>query len=254
MREKQWEQEIKEILKKNQGPEIQEKRRRGTIEFVTEQMKKQTLMTKKSYFTRILEEAAFISPMTWAMQAILFVFFASRKIVNLDVLSILAPLVGIIGITEILKSYSHNVWEVETVCRYDLRQLMGMKMLIIGITDFLILISMIAIVGETGETLVRSLFFILVPFHLSNGIYLAIMKVMNRKCSNTILIMAGILCAFLVSIGKTYFTVSIEIKEVLSNSIFLVFSIIVSFLFMIGMGYWFLKNIKENTICFRIDL
>ena len=54
---------------------------------------------------------------------------------TLLVLSACAPLPGVIGLIELLRSWQSGMWELEEACRYHLQQIQGMRLLVLGITD-----------------------------------------------------------------------------------------------------------------------
>ena len=108
-----------------------------------------------------------------------------------------APIIGIVGFTEIMRSYRQNMWELEQACRYNLRQLMGMRLLIFGIVDSLVACG-VAIMGiGAGIRTWELLFFFFIPQILSDCVYLYLMARFRRRFQGTALLGAAVLMTFL---------------------------------------------------------
>ena len=85
-------------------------------------------------------------------------------------------------------------------CRYDLRSIFSIKLLIFGIVDFALLLLAAVVAGrETGEPFFTALSAVIVPFSLSNSLYLLMISRLRRRCSSYLLMGTGV---FLVILQK----------------------------------------------------
>ena len=109
--------------------------------------------------------------------------------------SAMIPFLGVICVPELTKSFSLGMWELEQSCCFHLRKLMAAKMAVMGIVDGVFLIFLMAAVGNRGSGLSGAVLAVLVPFLLSNAVYLWLFRVLKRHCSGYVLTAAGICMA-----------------------------------------------------------
>lgn len=198
------EQELKIFLEKASSRiEVDPDRRGQSIKEVTEQMMHTRLINKQSFMTILIAQTAYISPFTWGAECfILMVTLYFSTTINFDVgyiveMAIIAPFIALVGCSEFSRSFSSEMWELEEVTRYGLKKLMGMKFLIIGCID-LILISVISIILGSqyhNTEMVGSM--MLLFFNLSTAINLLLMKLLDKKCTNLVLFTASLLMSYL---------------------------------------------------------
>lgn len=104
-------------------------------------------------FRRIINVISYISPLFWCIQAAIFLIFI---LIDYDKFSYLPliPIVAVTALCEILKNAYFEMWELERACKYDLRSLLVLKLLITGVIDFMLLITAVFIgKGEINELL-----------------------------------------------------------------------------------------------------
>lgn len=197
------EEEISVFLKSAEKPAIEEERKKKSLELLRLERKNMHFTLHRSYGKRVLEQAAYISPAAWVFQGILVLVLG--MILNdpyivkdgvLASLAVCAPIVGVIGFTEILRSYQRNMWELEQACRYNLRQLAGMRLLIFGIADFLAVAVVVAGGISNGFQAEELLLFFLIPQLLSDCVYLYLMARFRRRFQGTVLLGAAVGIAF----------------------------------------------------------
>lgn len=96
---------------------------------------------------RIFNQFRYISSLLWmaeSVSAILCILIISQINVNTDItlalssLSFIMALLGIVGFPELCKSFSYQMWELEQSCKYNLRQLVSLKLFIIGMIDLVL--------------------------------------------------------------------------------------------------------------------
>ena len=88
------------------------------------------------------------------------------------------------------------MWELEQACRYNLRQLMGMRIIIFGIADTLAACG-VAVMGlGAGVQAWELVFFYFIPQILSDCVYLYLMARFRRRFQGTALLGSAVLMAF----------------------------------------------------------
>ena len=201
---------LQALLNQNM-PMVDETKRKQTIEIARQIIHERHFnIIKKSLFQRIVEQIGFISHTMWIVQlcSISFLCWIIISLSNKDtqinsilaMITCLVPLVALIGMPELCRSFKYGMWEIEQSCVYNLRQLLSMKLIIIGFADLLIASMLIGLFGleQDGGYLTLSVY-ILVPFIISNMCYLLVFNFMRQRNSNYILTTIGIAlgCVFL---------------------------------------------------------
>jgi len=201
-KEREMEKEIRAFLAGIRQPEIEEERKRQSLALFRQQRKRLRFTGKKPYAQRLWEQAAYISPGAWLGQGgvvllmgFAFHFFYWGKGDILVTLAACAPLFGLIGFTEVMKSYQKDMWELEQSCRYNLRELAAMRLLIFGLVDLVLVAVIFAMglcIGIRADLLIL---FFLVPVLLSDSIYLRLMERFRKGFGAMVPAGAGILMA-----------------------------------------------------------
>lgn len=196
------EEEIRAFLRSTAQPEIDWERKRQDLEFLRMERRRLRIPSKKPYGQRVLEQMAYLSPAVWLIQGALVLILGwtfcvgDRKGILINLL-FCAPIVGIVGFTEIMRSYRQNMWELEQACRYNLRQLMGMRLLIFGIVDTLVACG-VAVMGlGAGIGIWELLMFFFIPQLLSDCVYLYLMTRFRRRFQGITLLGAAVCMSLL---------------------------------------------------------
>lgn len=195
-------EELKNLFQSVPLPEIDRDRKEKTIKAVLDSRQEVRGLTHITYLERLFTMAGYISPMVWITQAVIcmvcgLTLFLYPDDTFLECCAVVTPLLGCVGFVEIQKDYTCHMWEMEKSCRYDLRQVLLMKMQITGGVDVLLLLLMAALGMGKGISLSEAALAVAVPFFLSASIYLGILFRTDRKISNYILIALGVLLAVL---------------------------------------------------------
>ena len=113
------EEEIRAFLRSTAQPEIDWERKRQALEFLRMERRRLRIPSKKPYGQRVLEQMAYLSPAVWLIQGALVLILGwtfcvgDRKGILINLL-FCAPIVGIVGFTEIMRSYRQNMWELDS--------------------------------------------------------------------------------------------------------------------------------------------
>ena len=99
------------------------------------------------WYRRIVNQFKYISPLLWFSQLLaigLCMLLISQIGSDTDLTAILSAisfivaLLGVVGFPEVCKSFSYQMWELEQSCKYNLRQIVAIKLSIIGTIDLII--------------------------------------------------------------------------------------------------------------------
>lgn len=129
------------------------------------------------WYKRIINQFKYISPLLWFSQ--LFVIGLCMLLIShigsdtdmtatLSAISFIVALLGVVGFPEICKSFSYQMWELEQSCKYNLRQLIAIKLTIIGTLDLLIILAITFFTClQTELPMWEMALYLFVPFNLA---------------------------------------------------------------------------------------
>lgn len=152
---------------------------------------------KATNFELYLSQIGYIRKRFWFLSVLLmigmillsFQFEQGEDIVSL--LSALLPLLTITGITEISKSISNNMEELEMSCKYNLGIITLIRLLVIGVFHFsILLLSLFLFKDQSGYDLFPYALYVISPFILS--CYLSLWFTNHLKSKDTIYICSGV--------------------------------------------------------------
>ncbi len=137
---------------------------------------------KLTYPEFVFSQIGYIRKRMWAISAFILlagIFTACvvpyREMVLLWVLSSLAPFLAVLTAAEISRSDIFGMSEIEAGCRFALPQVIGARMIILGICNFAVIAAAAVISGIFSPFgIARSALYILTPYVSVNGISLAI--------------------------------------------------------------------------------
>lgn len=191
--------ELKELLRSVGKQEIDSKRKEDTIRQVLAAGNNLRGMSRISIWQRMYTMAGYLSPWLWIIQAAIVVccayFVADIGKSILPTVASVVPLLVCIGFVEIQKGFACGMQELESVCRYDGRQVVLLKMMLIGSVDILVTFFLLVYSTEHGVALPQAVLCILVPYLLSCAMYFTVLLRTDRRASNVALFAAGIFLA-----------------------------------------------------------
>ena len=203
MRRHMEEQRLRKALRQYTMPVPRPEQKAMTKLLASKALANKPLTQGKPFLQRLRELAAYISPTTWILQAMVLLLVLSGLTGSngaqlFTTFSIVTPLLGIIGGCELIRSYGHNMWELEMSCRHNLRSIFAVKMLILGCVDFFVLGAAIFITGLSGTKFALTAVMILVPFNLSNSLYLWLIVKLRHRCTNYVLAGTGVFLSLIM--------------------------------------------------------
>lgn len=205
--DKHREKKLEAVLAKNKVPDIDRKIRQETLDRLCRAAEGMDMLSPAPFFKRLIRQAGFISPAVWAVQAAVILIFAAVMVQNFDmvssaiILSVTAPAMGLLLVVDVMRSYGSNMWEMETACRYDLRQVTAMRMCIIGGADLLVLAGGLCAFGMFKGSYWIFILYVLLPFFLISSLYMWELIRFSRKCSSFVLLSTGIVLEVIIVNG-----------------------------------------------------
>lgn len=245
------EKQLMDLLKRYQAPDMEQDRVEQLERRLRQELSCTFLTPEKRMLGGIWSQVGYISPVTWMFQ--LLILLAGAALVSMQTeealwlgMTVLVPLIGLVGVPELAKSFHCGMWELEESCFYNLREVMMMKMVIFGVADAVLLLAMLWMAGRGGMGLAESVVSILIPFNCSNAIYLELFRLLKRRCTGYVLAAAAFLTimVFLASgqVAPLMFAevtgLAVEKAAVLAGGI--------SLLALFGSGRHLLKHMKKE--------
>lgn len=195
------EEELRRMLLSAKNLKIDKIRKETDIRGILQSARNTRGLPRLSYWERVCAMAGYLSLWVWGMQAA--IILACGYLVCISdwrgsqmLFTMAAPLIGCIGCIEIQRGYSCGMWEMEKACRYDLRQVVLLKMQIMGGIDLAIVLCMVGYSKGLGTTLSGAVLTILVPYLLSSFVYFMLLCRMDRRISNYLLVGTGLIMSF----------------------------------------------------------
>ncbi|MGL5245907.1 MAG: hypothetical protein ACRC7R_12095, partial [Sarcina sp.] len=133
-------------------------------------------------------------------------YYEGGSIESIALISSIAPLIFLSGITELSRTYTYGTMELELSTQYTLRQVMMCRISILGIMDILS-ITVLCIITGTRTSLHPYVIFlyIFVPFMVTSfGCLWLLNKFKNKEC-NYYCVAFGVFVMIAVSISNGYF-------------------------------------------------
>ena len=194
------EKRLRSMMKQYEAPDMTALQEQKLWVLLREEADKKRLAPDRSMWRHMWRLAQFIAPSVWMLQAV-FLLLAigisngQNEEWYLWNVSAMIPFLGVICVPELTKSFSLGMWELEQSCCFHLRKLMAAKMAVLGTVDGVFLIFLMAAVGSRGTGFTEAVLALLLPFQVSNAVYLGLFQVLKRHCSGYVLTAAGIFMA-----------------------------------------------------------
>ncbi len=202
----------------------------------------------KAKFSEVLiSQIGFIRKRVWILFVLSVCFaFLYAEVSNVSenivaVVSAILPLFSLCTITEIHKSKAYNMVETELACKYNLPEIVLMRLSILGGVSFALLILLVAIVGKSDFGTLRNTIYLAVPYLISS--YISLLVILKVHSKETIYICAttsGMISIFIA-------IASINYKFIYNANFTLIWTI--TFVVLVGLLFFslirFIKSQEE---------
>ena len=160
------------------------------------------------WYRRIVNQFKYISPLLWFSQLLaigICMLLISQISSDTDMTAILSAisfivaLLGVVGFPEVCKSFSYQMWELEQSCKYNLRQIVAIKLSIIGTIDLIILLAIALFTSlQTELPMWEMALYLFVPFNLACIVSFFVTSLARNKNSVFPIFPAGFGFSFLM--------------------------------------------------------
>lgn len=202
---------IKDKLKNSYIPQIPNSVIDKTVELAKLEFERTSIQYKMPFRELFVGQIKYISPYIWIVQAIfllLILFSLSLSTNGIDdrqtiitILSVSAPIIALVAIPELAKSFSYNMWEIESTSKFNLQKLIAIRLIIIGVIDLSIITILIVTTSTFYEiSFVNVVLYLLVPFNFANSIYLFLLRKFHGKRVVISCLIAGLI--IVISLGS----------------------------------------------------
>ncbi len=194
---------LKKVLNEYEVPNILNTKMQETIRCAKTELQKQNLIARPSFIEVLIGQLQYISSTVWIAQIIIIGIFSVllmnseiHLVPDISILSVISacgPIIALIGVPELSKSFSYNMWEIEDSCTFNLYKLMSMRLMIVGMIDIIVMTILVAISSTVFiGSFISLVLYMFVPFNLAGFIYLIIINRIKSKNVNYITVATGI--------------------------------------------------------------
>lgn len=178
------------------------------------------------------QQFGFIRKKVWLIQFIILLFstfklYQSESTQVINLISSIAPLIFLSGITELSRTHTYGTMEIELSTQYTLKEILMSRISILGLINILS-ISILSIIVRTNTSLplYTAFIYICVPFMLTSfGSLYLLNKFKNKECNYYCFIL-GIFIMLSTSIWSAYFPNLYTASSLFIWNILLIISII----------------------------
>lgn len=169
---------LKNVLKKNFSPPPSKNK---------DKFLKNIPFPRQSPAKTLFCQIGFIRKRVWFYFFIILLFSFAITNFNLlnhniiAVISTLLPIFSLVATTEICKSTTYNMAEIELSCKYNLPIITLFRLNILGILGFLLLLAFILILNKTEFGIIRNFLYLSVPYLLCVNLNLFIITKFKNK-------------------------------------------------------------------------
>ena len=193
--------QIERLLRQNRPPRADGEKAaalKRELRSRAEGMDFQVCAPGESYMARVLRQIPYITGWVWIVQAAVAAVLlaaAGESMTGFEAamfLSFTAPVLALLPVVDVIRSYGHNMCEMEAACRYDLRQITAMRMCVIGSVDLVLLAAGGWLYQEKCGSIWEFGLFVLLPFLAGSSLYCWELHRFSAKCSVFVLLATGI--------------------------------------------------------------
>ncbi len=193
----------------------------------------------------LISQIGFIRKRVWLffIFCVCFAFFYA-EFTNMpenivSVISAISPLFSLCTIAELYKSTAYNMGEMELACKHNLPKITLMRLGILGTVTFIMLLSLVAIVGERNFGTLRNALYIAVPYLLTS--YISLLMISKLRTKDTVSVCASVsgTVSFITFLANSNY-------QFIYRSDF-VYKWLILFVMLIGLlSYTFIKFMKSQ--------
>lgn len=154
---------------------------------------KQLTFPKASQFDFVRTQISYIRKRYWLLSMLLFVvvlgvFYKSETSLSVVwISSSILPFLGLLSISELARSMSYNMVELEMSCRHHFTEIILVRLTILGTVQAIVLIATIFLIGGRNDMgFLRTALYLITPFMMNTYMTLAILNRLQSRQTLTI--------------------------------------------------------------------
>lgn len=232
--------ELKKFLNENISIQIDEQKKNETIENLKIEIEKIDIQVKENYIEKVKRYIPFLNKKTIIFQFILLIsgisIITSAEFEKTRlILSAVMPILALLQMIELEKSFKYNMYEIEISCKLNLKELILIKLIIYAFINLCIMTIFAIIVGSYFKYSISLLIlYFLVPLMITNAINIGIIRMVKNKSNELISFIA------MLFVNVILIVIDIKIPYIyeMSNTLIWVGLLIIAI-------YYFVKNVYE---------
>ena len=181
-REREMWKDVGKILMQNIPPDTErEERKKETLARLGRDVRNMDYRDVPSFPKLVLTQLSYFSHRMWLVQVCVPVFlflldYQSGYLHKAAYTICLVPGLALPFFRELYRVYSHNMWEMEAACRYNLPRLLLFRLCILSGVDLIVLSCSLAVFCRRGGVLWEYALYVLLPFFLTAAFCLLILR------------------------------------------------------------------------------
>lgn len=152
-----------------------------------------------SFINILFSQLQYMTLSFWIIQLCLFAIsigivcllgqFNANFYYPFTIFSIVLPFIVLIGVKEISKSHTYNMWEIEKSSRFQPEKITICRMLIIGMVDLFIVTTVLAVMSHYYQySIIRLILYVMVPFNICCTSYFFVVRKVEKSDSSYYLV------------------------------------------------------------------
>ena len=232
--------DLKKFLNENISIQIDEQKKNKTIENLKIEIDKIDIQVKENYLGKVKRYIPFLSKKTIIFQSILLILgisiitsvgFEKTRLI----LSTVMPVLVLLQMIELEKSFKYNMYEIEISCKLNLKELILIKLIIYAFINLCFMTIFAIVAGSYFKYSISLLIlYFLVPFMITNAINIGIIRMLKSKSNELISFISMIFVNAILVIIDIKFPYVYETSNTLIWAVLLIIAI-----------YYFVKNVYE---------
>lgn len=184
--------DLKSFFYENKSIQIDEKKKNDAIENLKIEIEKIDIQVKENYFEKVKRYIPFLSKKIIIFQFILLILginiitsteFEKTRLI----LSTVMPVLSLLQMIELEKSFKYNMYEIEISCKLNLKELILIKLIIYAFVNLCIMTIFAIIAGSYFKYSISLLIlYFLVPLMITNTINIGIIRLQKHKSNELI--------------------------------------------------------------------
>ncbi len=232
--------DLKSFFYENKSIQIDEEKKNDAIENLKIEIEKIDIQVKENYFEKVKRYIPFLSKKIIIFQFILLILginiitsteFEKTRLI----LSTVMPILALLQIIELEKSFKYNMYEIEISCKLNLKELILIKLIIYAFVNLCIMTIFAIIAGSYFKYSISLLIlYFLVPLMITNTINIGIIRLQKHKSNELINFIVMLFVNAILLIIDIKFPYVYETSNTLIWAGLLIIAI-----------YYFVKNVYE---------